>query len=163
LLPVGATAPEIDAETSAGPRFKLSEQKGLCTVVYFFPKAFTPGCTRESAQFQDNYNELRLVRAGLVGVSTDDHSTQCAFASSLHASFPMIGDTSGEICKAYDVRWPLLGVAKRVTYVIGADLVILGVFRHEIQFAKHKEDVLRLVDALYRERHSTAKGTPTEG
>jgi thioredoxin-dependent peroxiredoxin len=154
LLPVGVIAPEIDAETNGGLRFKLSEQEGLCTVVYFFPKAFTPGCTRETAQFQDNYNELRLARAALVGVSTDDHSTQCAFAKSLHASFPMIGDKNGTICKAYDVRWPLLGVAKRVTYVIGRDRVILGVFRHELQMGRHKDDVLRMVDALYRAKHT---------
>jgi thioredoxin-dependent peroxiredoxin len=155
LLRVGVIAPEIDAETSGGLRFKLSEQQGLCTVVYFFPQAFTPGCTRETAHFQDNYNELRLARAALVGVSTDDHSTQCAFAKSLHAGFPMIGDKNGTICKAYDVQWPLLGVAKRVTYVIDPDRVVLGVFRHELQMAKHKDDVLRMVDALYR-----AKQTP---
>ena len=158
MLATGTIAPEIDAETSAGARFKLSEQDGLCTVVYFFPKAFTPGCTRETAQFQDSYNELRLVRATLVGVSTDDHSTQCAFAHSLGASFPMIGDKSGAICKAYDVTWPLLGVAKRVTYVIGPNRVILGVFRHELQVAKHKDDVLRMVDALHREKHAPNEG-----
>lgn len=154
MLPVGSVAPEINAETNGGLRFKLSEQDGLCTVVYFFPKAFTPGCTRETAQFQDNYNELRLARAALVGVSTDDHSTQCAFAKSLHASFPMIGDKNGAICTAYDVRWPLIGVAKRVTYVIGPDRVILGVFRHEIALEKHRDDVLRLVDELYRKKHA---------
>jgi peroxiredoxin Q/BCP len=158
LLPVGSVAPEIDAETSTGARFRLSEQQGLCTVVYFFPKAFTPGCTRETATFRDNYAELRLARAELVGVSTDDLATQCSFASSLAAPFPMIGDKGGAISKAFDVTWPLLGVAKRVTYVIGPGRVIVSVFRHELLIGRHRDDVLGTVDALYRGRHTPSTG-----
>jgi peroxiredoxin len=154
MLPVGSIAPEIDAETSTGVRFRLSKQDGLCTVVYFFPKAFTPGCTREATTFKENYGELRLSRAEVIGVSTDSHATQCAFANSLKVPFPMIGDNDGAIAKAYAVSWPLVSVAKRVTYVIDAARVIRGVFRHEVRIDKHRDDVLALVDQLFRERRA---------
>ena len=158
MLPLGTVAPDIDAETSLGTRFRLSDgQNRLCTVLYFFPKAFTPGCTKETALFRDNYSELKLARAELVGISTDDHGTQCKFAESLNAPFPMIGDPKGEIAKAYDVKWPLLPYAKRVTYVVSPENVIVGAFHHEIAVTEHRNDVLGLVDELHRKRHAGAK------
>ena len=62
--------------TSSGTRFVLAAQSGLCTVVYFFPKAFTPGCTVETKSFRDNHVELEIAGAMVVGISTDNLATQ---------------------------------------------------------------------------------------
>jgi peroxiredoxin len=156
VLQPGDTAPEIDAPASDGTRFSLAAQSTrLCTVLYFFPKAFTPGCTAETRRFRDNYPELTLAGATLVGVSTDDHESQCAFAESLRAPFPMIGDEGKVIATAYGVLWPLLGRSKRVTFIINPLRTIEAVFRHEVQIAKHNDDVLRYVDQMYRGRRSS--------
>jgi peroxiredoxin len=153
LLEPGDVAPEIDAKASDGSRFVLSNQADrLCTVVYFFPKAFTPGCTQETKRFRDNYAELVLAGAAIVGISTDDHQTQCTFASSLHAPFPMIGDDDGSISGAYGVLWPVIGLARRVTFIVNPLRTIEAVFRHEVQIAKHRDDVIEHVDRLYRAR-----------
>lgn len=149
MLKVGDVAPVIDAVTSTGSRFVLAEQAGLCTVVYFFPKAFTPGCTVETKSFRDSYVELEIAGASIVGVSTDDPATQCDFARSLKAPFPMIGDKDSAISRAYDVLWPLLGVAKRVTYVISAEQRIEAVFHHELDMKGHRDDVLRFVNTKF--------------
>lgn len=155
MLAVGSHAPEIVAVDQNGQPFCLSKQTcRLCTVVYFFPKAFTPGCTREAVAFRDNYNELTLAGASVVGVSTDDADTQCKFADSLKAQFPMIGDPSGEIASAYDVRWPFLGLAQRVTYVLDPACRVLKAFHHELFIRKHRDDVLTFVDELYRARRA---------
>jgi thioredoxin-dependent peroxiredoxin len=152
MLAIGTVAPDIDAEASSG-RFRLSDHAGhLCTVVYFYPKSFTPGCTREAATFRDNYQELLLVGAALVGVSTDDRETQCKFAESMQATFPIVSDHDGAIASAYRVRWPLVGLAKRVTYVLDPARVVLAAFHHELQIGKHRDDVLRFVDELHRQR-----------
>ncbi len=149
MLEVGTIAPDIDATGSDGKRFVLSEHAGrLCTVIFFFPKAFTPQCTKETLNFGSAYNELSLAGAALIGVSTDDHETQCKFAQSLRAPFPMIGDADGAITKAYDVRWPIIGRAQRATFVVGPTRTILAVFRHEIMVGKHRDDVMLFVDAL---------------
>jgi thioredoxin-dependent peroxiredoxin len=155
MLAVGSQAPEIDADSSRG-RFVLSKEAGrLCAVVYFFPKAFTPGCTKETARFRDNYQELRLAGATVVGVSTDAHETQCRFAESLSASFPIVADPDGVVARGYDVRWAIVGLVQRVTYVLSPALVVLAHFHHEIQIGQHVNDVLKFVDALQKARGRT--------
>ena len=149
MLKVGDRAPAIDAMTSSGTRFVLAAQDGLCTVVYFFPKAFTPGCTVETKSFRDNHVELEIAGATVVGISTDDLATQCNFARSIKTPFPMIGDNDSSISRAYDVLWPIIGVAKRVTYVINVEQQIEAVFRHEIDVKSHRDDVLRFVNAKF--------------
>jgi thioredoxin-dependent peroxiredoxin len=151
MLTVGSLAPEIDTLDNRGRRFRLSEPSGrLCTVLYFFPRAFTPGCTRETEVFRDNWGELFLAGAGIAGVSTDALDTQCAFADAMHAPFPLLADKGGAIAKDYDVRWPLVAIAQRVTYVVDSARRIAGAFHHELQIGKHRDDVLRAVDELYR-------------
>ena len=156
MLKPGDTAPEIDANASDGTRFRLSEQTDkLCTVIYFFPKAFTPGCTAQTKRFRDNYAEIALAGATLVGISTDDHDTQCSFADSLSAAFPMIGDRDRSISEAYGVLWPLIGRPKRITFVVSPRRTIEAVFRHEVQIARHRDDVLEYVDRLFRARRGS--------
>ncbi len=145
MLNVGDTAPEIDATTTTGDRFVLSKQKAICTVIYFYPKAFTPGCTRETRTFAENHNELELAGASIIGVSTDDGSTQCDFAKSLGTPFPLIGDPDKTISRGFGVLWPLFGVAKRVTFVVGAERKVLAVFHHELKIGQHRDDVLKFV------------------
>ncbi len=147
MLKVGDIAPEIRAVTTDGSTFVLSKQDGLCTVVYFYPKAFTPNCTVETRRFRDNYAEIALAGASIVGVSTDDGKTQCRFAEEMRTPFPLIADHDRTISRAYDVLWPLLGMARRATYVIAPDRTILAVFRHELQVIKHRDEVLRFVHA----------------
>ena len=152
MLAIGSVAPDIDAEGSEG-RFRLSERAGhLCTVLYFFPKAFTPGCTRETKTFRDNYAELRIAGAAVVGVSTDDPETQCKFAESTNATFPIVSDRDGAISRGYDVRWPIIGFSQRVTYILSPTREVLAAFHHELQIDKHRDDVLVFVDALHRKR-----------
>jgi peroxiredoxin len=148
LLKVGDIAPEIDATTSAGERFRLSDQEGLCTIVFFFPKAFTPGCTIETRRFRDNYAELALLGARIVGVSTDDHDTQCLFAKEMRTPFPMIGDGGKGIARAYGVLWPILERAMRVTFVVDAERRIAAVIHHELAIVQHRDEVLRVIDRM---------------
>lgn len=148
MLKTGSIAPEIEATTTGGSLFTLSAQTDLCTVIYFYPKAFTPGCTAETKRFRDNYVELTLAGAALVGVSTDDSATQCKFAADLRAPFPLIADHDRAISNAYDVLWPLLGMAQRVTYIIAPDRTVLAAMRHEIRIRKHSDEVLRFVHEM---------------
>lgn len=154
MLKPGDTAPDIDALANDGSRFRLADQSTkLCTVIYFFPKAFTPGCTKETKRFRDNYAELAIAGAAIVGVSTDDHDTQCRFAESTRAPFPLIGDDDKRISRAYGVLWPLIGVTRRVTFIVNALRTIEAVFQHEAQIVKHRDDVLMYVDKMFRARH----------
>jgi serine/threonine-protein kinase len=160
VLRPGDIAPEIDAMTSAGARFRLSEQRRkLCTILYFFPKAFTPGCTIETKRFRDNYPEMLLAGATIAGISTDNHDTQCLFAQSLRTPFPMIGDDDKRISKAYGVLWPVVGRAMRVTFIVNPLRTIEAVLHHEINISQHRDEVLRVMDRM-RKRKPSALGAP---
>ncbi len=83
-------------------------------------------------------------------MSTDDPKTQCDFAKSLGVTFPMVGDPKRAIGKAYGVLWPLLGVDRRITFVIDHEGVIRGVFSHELLIDKHLDDAMDLLKKLPR-------------
>ncbi len=148
-LKVGDRAPEISAQTNLGTPFVLSEAGGLCTVVYFFPKAFTPHCTMETRTFSDNFNEILLAGANIVGVSTDELDTQCRFAGELNVPFPLIADPDKRIARAYGVLWPIVGLARRYTFVIGSDMTVEAIFHHELDVQQHRDDVLRFVHGKF--------------
>jgi thioredoxin-dependent peroxiredoxin len=155
VLRPGDIAPDIDAITNDGSRFRLAEQASrLCTVVYFFPKAFTPGCTKETKRFRDNFAEISIAGATIVGVSTDDQDTQCRFAESLRAPFPMIADFDKKISSSYGVLWPVIGRPRRVTFIVNPLRTIDAVFEHEVQIVKHRDDVLLHVDRMFRARRA---------
>jgi peroxiredoxin Q/BCP len=89
----------------------------------------------------------------VVGVSVDDLETQCAFAESVRAGFPMIADDDRSISRAFGVAWPLIKLAQRVTFVIDGAGYVRGVFHHEFQISKHLDESL----ALLKEMQAKAK------
>jgi peroxiredoxin len=88
--------------------------------------------------------------ARIVGVSTDEHSTQCAFAQSLRLPYPLIGDHDRLLAKKFGVLWPLLGVARRASFVVDAQGVVRGVEVAELHIEEHLQKALRLVENLPR-------------
>jgi len=148
VLKVGERAPDFTARTTEGDVLSLSALRGRHVVLYFFPKAFTPGCTRETVRFRDAVPDIRALGGTVVGVSVDDHETQCEFAESTKASFPLIADPEHTLSRLYGVLRPFLKLAKRVTYVIDPEGVIRGVFEHEFQISRHLDGVLLLLEKL---------------
>jgi thioredoxin-dependent peroxiredoxin len=142
---VGDKAPSFNVASTAGRTVALEDYRGKWLVVYFYPKAFTPGCTRETIQFQKAYDQIRALGAEIVGVSHDAVSTQCSFADKHAVTFPLLADTAHEMSRSYAVVRPLLPLARRITYVIDPDQMIRAIFHHEIRIDKHLEDVLQFL------------------
>lgn len=147
MIAIGQPAPDFEGLTTTGKRIRLSELRGRPVVLYFFPRAFTPGCTVEARQFRDAYPEILEAGAEVIGISTDDHATQCAFAEQEKATFPMIGDADASIARQYDVIWPLLRMTKRVTFVIDADGKLQAAFHFELRVGQHVKSVLNVLNA----------------
>lgn len=84
----------------------------------------------------------------VLGVSVDDHKTQCDFASSLRVTFPMASDANKRLSKAFGVLWPIVGFNKRVTFVADKIGVIQGVFAHEFQILRHLDETIALLQRL---------------
>ncbi|MCI4319369.1 MAG: peroxiredoxin [Thermoplasmata archaeon] len=120
MTKLGDPAPEIVGTTADGRPFRLSEWRGSHVVLYFYPKAFTRGCASETRGFSAIYPELRQRNVQLAGISVDAPETQRRFADECRADFPMIPDRAKEIARSYGILG-LIGLAKRVTFVIGPD------------------------------------------
>jgi peroxiredoxin len=148
MLKVGDPAPHFRVKTTTGEEVSLDALRGKLVVVYFFPKAFTPGCKRETIRFRDAYPDIQALGGEVVGVSVDDYETQCDFAASTKATFPMVGDGDKEISRQFGVLRPWLRLDRRVTFVLDRDGVVRGVFEHEFQISRHLDDVLHLLERL---------------
>lgn len=138
-------APDFELTDHQGQRVKLSELRGQPVVLFFYPKAFTPVCTRQTACFQDNAPELAAAGALVFGISGDTVETQADFASSLGVSFPILSDADGTVAGAYGLTRKLLPMAKRVTFVVDAEGRIAARFHHELQYRKHVTGALEFL------------------
>lgn len=146
-LKPGDLAPDFNLPSSLGRDLRLSDYRGKWVVLYFFPKAFTAGCTLETKQFRNAYEELRAMGAEVIGVSADDLPTQCEFAGDLNVSFPLVADVHQQALREYGVLRSLLPVPKRITYIIDPQGIIRAVFQHDIQVGKHLDEVLAFLRA----------------
>jgi peroxiredoxin Q/BCP len=157
MLKVGDRAPDFVAKTTDGRTARLSDLRGRPVVLFFFPRAFTFGCTLETKRFEEKYDDIHGLGAELFGISTDALETQCRFAEHHRARFPMIGDSDQVISKAYQVLRSIPASDRRVTYVIDEQGLVAAVFHHEIQVTRHVSDVI----GWLRERGARA-ATPTK-
>ena len=145
MLDVGTEAPDFSVATDDGSEFKLSEWRGTKHVVlYFYPRDFTVGCTKQACDFRDNYDAILGEGAVLMGVSTDPVERHRTFRAEYGLPFPLGADTERRVTRLYDaVRMFKIGGAQRVTYVIDMDGIIRAAFRHELAIGRHRDDVLR--------------------
>lgn len=120
MLSVGDLAPDFPVPTPEQPSRTLSSLRGHPVILFFFPKANTAGCTRETRGFAVRYPKFREAGVEVIGVSVDSGETQAAFAEKCGAQFPMVGDPTKEIARKYGVLG-LLGIAKRVTFLLDAE------------------------------------------
>jgi peroxiredoxin Q/BCP len=133
----GEPAPDFSGPTSRGDTFSLSAHRGRVVVLFFFPAAFTPGCTREAKGFAQAWQDFADMGAEVIGISPDPLEKQCRFANELHLPYRLMADTDSKISEAYGSVWPLLGRTRRATFVIGPDGVVRNVFRHELRPGEH--------------------------
>lgn len=102
-LDVGATAPTVTALTDAGIPLDLAKvyQQSPYTLVYFYPKADTPGCTKQGCSLRDSYADLQEKGVSIVGVSTDDVAAQRAFKEKYNLPFTLLADTDQKVMRAF--------------------------------------------------------------
>jgi len=106
MIQVGLAAPDFSGVNQEGQEIKLSDYKGNKLILYFYPKASTPGCTAESCDFRDHFIPLKAKGFAVVGVSADNIKRQKNFADKNHLPFPLIADEKREIINAYGCWGP---------------------------------------------------------
>lgn len=121
---VADLAPSFTAKTHENKDFSLSDRKGKWTVLYFYPKADTPGCTKQACAFRDSIKVIRDLNADVFGISTDSVKDQAAFHKKHNLSFTLLADPTAVIAEKYDAKVFGVKMAKRWTFIIGPDLRI---------------------------------------
>ena len=147
MLKVGDTAPDIELQTDAGETFHLSDSKGKRVVLYFYPRADTPGCTTEACEFRDHLKKFAGKGAAVVGVSPDKPGALARFKTKYELPFSLLADEDKAAAQAYGV-WKeknmygkkSMGI-ERTTFVIGPDGKI-GKIYAKVKAAGHAEKVL---------------------
>jgi peroxiredoxin Q/BCP len=143
LLPVGAAAPDFEAQDPSGAPILLSSASGSPRVVYFYPKDETPGCTKEACAFRDAFDRYRDKGVIIFGVSRDSAESHREFQQHHSLPFALAADESGAVQTAYGVP-SRLGHAARVTFLVGRDGRVVKVFPN-VDPAVHANEVLDAV------------------
>lgn len=149
-LKEGDPAPAISLETDAGQPFELASLKGKNVVLYFYPKADTPGCTKEACAFRDDSKKFTKANSVIVGISPDQIKAQAKFKSKFGLPFTLLADVDHKAAEDYGV-WKeksmygkkYMGI-ERTTFVIGPDGKIKKIFP-KVSVDGHSEEVLAAV------------------
>jgi peroxiredoxin Q/BCP len=121
-LKVGDKAPEFTLPDQDGKPVALAEAlKAGPVILAFYPKAFTPGCTKQNSNFRDKYAEVEKKGAQVFGISTDSVETQKKFKAEYKLPYPLLSDEGGKVAKQYSGTVPVVGLANRANFVIGQD------------------------------------------
>ncbi|MFC4223759.1 thioredoxin-dependent thiol peroxidase [Lysinibacter cavernae] len=137
-LEVGDTAPDFTLNDQDGNPVTLSELRGENVIVYFYPAAKTPGCTKQACDFRDNMASLASAGYRILGVSKDSVKTLRSFADEEGLAFPLLSDVDLEVHKAYAAYGEKNLYGKIVTGVIRSTFVIdsNGVLTHALYNVK---------------------------
>jgi len=146
-MEINDKAPDFSLLDQDGNKVSLKDFKGKTVVLYFYPKADTPGCTQESCDFRDEYSKIKQAGAVILGVSPDKPEAQKKFGDKFSLPFPLLADTEKKAAMAYDV-WKeknmygkkSMGIV-RSTFIIGPDGKIKKAFR-KVKVDGHAEEVL---------------------
>ncbi len=144
----GEQAPPFDLPGSDGRRHALADYRGRPLVVFFYPKAMTPGCTRETRAFAERYPEFRALGAEVLGISADPPEVQARFAEKLAVPFPLLSDPEARVIRAWGAYGTKNFYGKkregtlRHTYVLdGEGRVVAAIRRAKPE--EHPEKALR--------------------
>ena len=147
MLKVGDKVPDFSAKDQDGNTINLSDYKGKKLVVFFYPKANTPGCTAEACNLRDNYKELQAQGYELLGVSADSEKKQSNFKQKYDFPFPLLADEDHTVINTFGVWGPKKFMGKeydgihRTTFIVDGN----GVVENVIDKVKTKDHATQIL------------------
>jgi peroxiredoxin Q/BCP len=148
----GTPAPDFELPDQDGAPVRLSSFRGRTVVLYFYPKANTPGCTTQACGIRDHLPDFSDADAVVLGVSPDPVKAVKKFSEKQHLNFELLADEEHEVCEAYGV-WVEKSMygrtfwgAKRATFIIDAEGIVRRAFKANPE--THDADVLTALSEL---------------
>lgn len=145
-LQVGDIAPDFTLPSDLGHDFTLSrEVRETPLILYFYPKDFTPGCTAQACSFRDHMEEFTDRGVRVAGINTDSLQTHAEFKKKHRLPFELLSDRQGKVAKLYGAKVPILGITKRISFLIGPGREILHIYNNLFGAEKHIDEMLRRI------------------
>ena len=143
----GADAPVVPCVDEEGKAFSLADtyKKGI-TLVYFYPKADTPGCTKQACALRDDWAGIQALGIQVLGVSMDEPAAQKAFKEKYKLPFPLLADSEGKIVEAFGVAKIRAGFATRQSFLVKDGKIVWS--DTDVKPDSHLENVKKAVAAL---------------
>jgi len=123
-LKVGEKAPDFRLKADDGREVTLADQRGKYAVLYFFPKALTPGCTTEASEFRDAKPKFDKLNAVVLGCSADPVENQAKFKAKFKLNFPLLSDPDFKVIEAYGARRMKSFLGKSFLGIVRSTVVI---------------------------------------
>ncbi|MBW2960822.1 peroxiredoxin [Mesonia aestuariivivens] len=151
-LKIGDKIPSFTLTDHEGNLFKSNKVIGdKVLVIYFYPKNFTPGCTKEACSFRDSYEEFKKLGAEVVGISSDSVESHQKFSKKHQLPYTFLSDPTEDIRKKFGVKGHLLGlIPGRETFVIDKNGIIKFKF-NSLSASQHMEKALETVKKISNE------------
>jgi peroxiredoxin Q/BCP len=152
-MEVNDTVKDFALETDEGATVHLKDFAGKPVVLFFYPKADTPGCTIEACGFRDTFKKIQAAGAVVLGISRDTVKAQKKFREKYDLPYPLLADVDEKVCKQFDVLKEknmygktVIGI-ERTTFLIGPDRKLLKIFP-KVKPEGHAEEVLAAIKDL---------------
>jgi peroxiredoxin Q/BCP len=145
-IKVGDLAPDFTLPNQDGKPLTLSSLRGKLVVLYFYPKDFTSGCTKEACHFRDAYEDFTEAGVEVIGVSSDSQESHRKFRDTYLLPFSLLSDEMGVVKKLYGISGHLLPA--RITFVIDKAGVVRNVFSSRIDMKAHIDEAMKVLKTL---------------
>ena len=144
-IKVGDLAPEFSLLDQNGKVHTLKEYRGKNVVLYFYPKDFTPGCTKQACSLRDISDELKEKNTMILGLSYDSNKKHEDFSEKYNLNFPILSDTDKSISKSYNANGWFF--PKRKTFIINSNGIIVYII-DPVNVDTHNEIIISVLDSL---------------
>jgi len=144
-LSVGDKVPDLPIASTSGQNINLLTDGGAWRVLYFYPKSFTPGCTKQACGLRDSQSAFTELGVVVYGVSTDNLEKQKEFKGKYNLPFDLLADNEKKLSEAFEVLG-VIGFSKRVTFIINPDGEITDVI-DSVDVGTHDQDVIARLKA----------------
>jgi peroxiredoxin Q/BCP len=150
MIQIGDNCPDFQLPDASGKMINMTDFIGKKKmVIYFYPKDDTPGCTKEACSFRDSYEDFKEFDCEVIGISSDSEEKHSSFATKHKLPFILLADTDKKVRKIFGVPGNLFGlIPGRVTYIIGLDGKVKGIYNSQTNPLGHIEKALELVKSL---------------
>ena len=142
---IGEKFPDFNLINDYGEPLKLSDIKGQWSVLFFYPKDGSPGCTIESCAFRDKYDEIVSAGGNLYGISADSIKTHQTFRQKHNLQYTLLTDSNGELAREMKLKRTFGILRSRVTFVVDPEGIVKGVVTSQFNPYKHIRYVLMVL------------------